>query len=258
MNSIRFLLKKALRMSSNELQFKNNNPGAVQYGNFINYYEFNPPSNRITLLPSHIWSATPNTTEDTFLALDIGCNAGNLTHELMCFLQKQLPQSTKLQILAVDIDPVLIERARENYTTSNIQFETSDCTQSDFTLLIDNFLKNNKKTKFDAIFCFSTTMWIHLNHGDKGLQEFLKNMTALCEMFVVEPQPWKCYTSAVKRMKGNIEFQHFKTLKMRVNVVKDIELFFTNELNMIKVFESTKTEWKRIIFCFKHTSDQIN
>lgn len=63
-------------MSSNELQFKNNNPGAVQYGNFINYYEFNPPSNRITLLPSHIWSATPNTTEDTFLALDIGCNAG--------------------------------------------------------------------------------------------------------------------------------------------------------------------------------------
>lgn len=53
-----------------DLKFKGGNPGAVRYGNFINYYQFNPASNRLKLLPSNIWS------KNQFYGLDLGCNAG--------------------------------------------------------------------------------------------------------------------------------------------------------------------------------------
>lgn len=56
---------------SNKLQFKGANPGAVQYGNFINYYQFHPPDDRVKLLPKNIWI-----TGTVCIALDIGCNAG--------------------------------------------------------------------------------------------------------------------------------------------------------------------------------------
>ena len=50
-------------------------PGAARYGNFINYYQFNPPEERIKYLPESfiqcLWDE-----KETFLWLDIGCNAG--------------------------------------------------------------------------------------------------------------------------------------------------------------------------------------
>lgn len=57
-----------------ELNFKSNNPGAVRHGNFINYYQFHPAENRIKVLPTSedIW----NSEGETFVCLDIGCNAG--------------------------------------------------------------------------------------------------------------------------------------------------------------------------------------
>lgn len=54
-----------------KLQFKGGNPGAVQFGNFINYYQFHPPEERINLLPKNIWRS-----DQPCIALDIGCNAG--------------------------------------------------------------------------------------------------------------------------------------------------------------------------------------
>lgn len=58
-------------MSNTKLQFKGGNPGAVQYGNFINYYKFHPPNERIKLIPKNIWDIN-----DPYEVLDIGCNAG--------------------------------------------------------------------------------------------------------------------------------------------------------------------------------------
>lgn len=54
-----------------DLNFKNGNPGAVLYGNFINYYQFHPPDERIKLLPENLFIS-----EEKIVALDIGCNAG--------------------------------------------------------------------------------------------------------------------------------------------------------------------------------------
>lgn len=60
---------------SSDLQFRGNNPGAVQYGNFINYYQFNPPENRLEVLPLDILTQIPDTKSKIY-CLDIGCNAG--------------------------------------------------------------------------------------------------------------------------------------------------------------------------------------
>jgi hypothetical protein len=63
-----------MEMQDMELDFKGGNPGAVQYGNFINYYQFHPPENRLKLLPTGVWNKTK-----PFCALDLGCNAGVTT-----------------------------------------------------------------------------------------------------------------------------------------------------------------------------------
>lgn len=58
-------------METNELHFKGGNPGAVQYGNFINYYKFHSPYERIKLLDVDKWNV-----KKPYVVLDIGCNAG--------------------------------------------------------------------------------------------------------------------------------------------------------------------------------------
>lgn len=60
------------------LQFKGGNPGAVQYGNFINYYKFRSLDDRIKLLPV-VW--LPVT--EPYEAFDIGCNAGVCCKQFM-------------------------------------------------------------------------------------------------------------------------------------------------------------------------------
>lgn len=60
---------------NNHLRHRGNDPGAVQYGNFINYYQFNAPENRLEVFPLEILDHLKNTTTKVF-CLDIGCNAG--------------------------------------------------------------------------------------------------------------------------------------------------------------------------------------
>ena len=54
---------------------KSKNPGAARFGNFINYYEFNPPENRLKFLPSNLSSMLGAVTPP-LAVLDVGCNAG--------------------------------------------------------------------------------------------------------------------------------------------------------------------------------------
>jgi len=52
-------------------------PGSARYGNFINYYSFNPPERRVKLIPETFLSGCfGNNEHDTLLALDVGCNSG--------------------------------------------------------------------------------------------------------------------------------------------------------------------------------------
>ena len=52
-------------------------PGTARHGNFINYYSFNPPDRRTSVLDIDKLSSYMNGNDsNTSLALDIGCNAG--------------------------------------------------------------------------------------------------------------------------------------------------------------------------------------
>lgn len=54
-----------------------NDPGAAPYGNFINYYTFNPPENRLSLIPATLLQDLGyNKDHETTLILDVGCNSG--------------------------------------------------------------------------------------------------------------------------------------------------------------------------------------
>lgn len=50
-------------------------PGAAPFGNFINYYTFNPPENRLSLIPATLLQDL-GYDRDTTLILDVGCNSG--------------------------------------------------------------------------------------------------------------------------------------------------------------------------------------
>lgn len=70
--------------------------------------------------------------------------------------------------------------------------------------------------RYDVISCFSVSKWIHLQHGDKGLQTLFRRAYDLLRddgCFILEPQPWKSY----KRRKYLSEkmYQNFKEIKTR-------------------------------------------
>jgi len=160
---------------------------------------------------------------------------------------------THCHILGIDLDPVLIARAEEaNKYSSNVTYRCVNY-MNDSENTISLYLKQHSKDYFDVIFCFSVTMWIHLNYGDEGLRQFLSSVSMHANMVVIEPQPWKCYRTAVRRMKrsgGN--FPEFSSLKIRQGVAVDIENIFLNECNFIKIKrEGLYTDWGRELLFFR-------
>lgn len=228
-------------------------PGAARHGNFINYYDFNSATDRLNLLPlnSEIW--TSKTADNgSYVVLDIGCNAGNITQLLYPFLRDQIGKD--IFILGIDIDNILIDRASQNNKfPENITYVSCDITKEDSVAeIIPEYLKQFSKTKFDAVFCLSITMWIHLNNGDDGLKSFLNTVSTLASLLVIEPQPWKCYQNAVRRMKrakAADTFPLFNLLQWRQNVEKKITEYLDNGCAINCIYESVPTKWNRKI-CF--------
>lgn len=154
--------------------------------------------------------------------------------------------------MGIDIDPVLIERAKEKNSVENIEFFHLNFMDSQERInLLNEYLQKHHINKFNVCFCFSITMWIHLNHGDDGLRKFLETISEISDSIVIEPQPWKCYKSAVKRMKQcNKVFPHFTNLKLRNNIENDIENIII-KCGATKIYESPKTRWGRKLLVFK-------
>lgn len=62
-------------------------PGSVRYGNFINYYTFNPASERLKLIDKDFIKNDVKTDENIFHVLDIGCNSG-VSNSLEHYIKK--------------------------------------------------------------------------------------------------------------------------------------------------------------------------
>ena len=59
---------------------RTDDPGAARKGNFINYYQFNPPENRLKHIPADLLSRhlldEKDASSSSLVALDVGCNTG--------------------------------------------------------------------------------------------------------------------------------------------------------------------------------------
>ncbi|XP_077997816.1 pre-miRNA 5'-monophosphate methyltransferase-like [Glandiceps talaboti] len=247
------------------MEKKSFHPGAAPFGNFINYYSFNPVENRIKLMQDKLVKEITNQNESLpMLALDIGCNCGDLTVGLYNYLKDSKNQHSTdgkerkdFHFLGCDIDDSLIQRANEsNPHPDNINFKTLDVMNKEMCeSLFSDYLSQQNMEQFNIIFCFSITMWIHLQNGDSGLEEFLTRVSKWTEYLVIEPQPWKCYRSAVRRVAklklGDEYFPHFKSLTVRSNVVEYIDKFLSDKCDMELLDCFGETDWERKLLLYK-------
>ena len=156
-----------------------------KYGNFHSYYTFHGQESRSLLLPQNFFLSlwTSQGQPLSFTLLDIGCNEGNLTIELYNRAKLELPTHIKCCALGVDLDSELIDRANlKTVDVTDISFQTVDIMSKEEAYgvsLIERYCVANGIRGFSFVSQFSITMWIHLNHGDVGLETFLSLGAAL-------------------------------------------------------------------------------
>uniref|UniRef100_A0AAV1T6S1 RNA methyltransferase n=1 Tax=Peronospora matthiolae TaxID=2874970 RepID=A0AAV1T6S1_9STRA len=165
----------------------------------------------------------------------------------------------KLMVLGVDPDEALIERAANKPVQLDegdvVQFRRVDVMTSKFSKEIAPFLELAEraaaKRKFDLVTCFSVTMWIHLNNGDDGLWKFLETVSDMTEHLLIEPQTWKCYRNARKRLnRRHVEVpQSFNEIKVRADVVEKIDAFLLAGRFRYKAQLGT-TNWSRNVVLY--------
>uniref|UniRef100_K3W6U0 RNA methyltransferase n=1 Tax=Globisporangium ultimum (strain ATCC 200006 / CBS 805.95 / DAOM BR144) TaxID=431595 RepID=K3W6U0_GLOUD len=167
----------------------------------------------------------------------------------------ELKERKKLFVLGVDIDKVLIERAVKKPVEVTegdvVQFSYADVSDKSFDDTIYSFLEPAKRSPsqrpFDLVTCFSVTMWIHLNQGDDGLWKFLDKVSEMAEHLIVEPQPWKCYRNAIKRLsRRRMEIPaSFKAIQVRQDVVERIDAFLSDAGRFRFKTQLGRTNWSR-------------
>ena len=157
--------------------------------------------------------------------------------------------------LGIDVDEDLIKAACVKVNRKQIDFKTCDIiTNSKF---IEDYLQGQDFDQFDVIFCFSVSMWIHLNHGENGLKHLFRQCKRLCKgLFLLEPQPWKCYMTAARRMRklNQPKFDHLDLIKQehrQENLLPYITGLCENE-GFKLISTMGETHWKRPIMLFKN------
>ncbi|XP_019620363.1 PREDICTED: pre-miRNA 5'-monophosphate methyltransferase-like, partial [Branchiostoma belcheri] len=161
----------------------------------------------------------------------------------------QPTQHTDFHMLGCDIDNILIQRATENHRhTDHLTFQTLDYMDTEQRQeSLGSYLQRFSRTKFDVTFCFSVTMWIHLQNGDSGLRDFLRSVSSNTWFLLLEPQPWKCYRSAARRLRklGRAEFPQLQELQIRSNVETEIDRCLTQDCAMRRAGGFGETQWGR-------------
>jgi len=236
-----------------QVEVETKNPGAARFGNFINYYQFNPPSARLSLLPRDLLGQLSlPATAAAVTVLDVGCNAGDLT----VGLYEQLAGRERcVSVLGVDLDPQLVERAvQHNPHPSNISFITCDLMADTHTSELETWLSRHDSNTFHLATVFSVTMWVHLNHGDAGLGRFLRLLAARARWLLLEPQPWKCYQTAARRARRlGCAGWDLAALQHRGPALQSALLMLAAQAGLSLVAEFGETNWNRKLLLFKRS-----
>ncbi|KAJ5219848.1 hypothetical protein N7468_009052 [Penicillium chermesinum] len=171
---------------------------AARYGNYHQYYtKFRAPTvpdERLSLLPAEVLPGAR--------VIDLGCNAGKLTHEAIA-------HCGAAAAVGVDIDPWLIEQAKAAYPDG-------PCTFEHFDFVDASAYTGTALGKFDVALLLSVTKWVHLNNGDAGMLRLFTHIHSILKdggYLVVEPQPMSNYAKASKKNKELREM--YKTIQMR-------------------------------------------
>ncbi|XP_010740953.3 pre-miRNA 5'-monophosphate methyltransferase [Larimichthys crocea] len=237
-----------------------NDPGAAPYGNFINYYTFNPPENRLSLIPATLLQDLGYSDgQQTTLILDVGCNSGELSVAFYEHLvqgpvceQEEESNRRRVNLLGFDLDEILIERAQQaNPLPSNISFIPLDIIKD--TDQLQDYLNQHGCSSFHLCLCLAVTMWVHLNHGDSGLLHLLSSLASISQHILLEAQPWKCYRSAARRLRklGRSDFDHFKNLKIRGEMAEHAREHLERNCGMELIQSFGSTAWDRKLLLFR-------
>lgn len=105
---------------------------------------------------------------------------------------------------------------------------------------------------FHFISVFSTTMWIHINHGDDGLRAFFITVKSFLlphfSALLVEPQPPKCYTNAARRCrKLRISYPPFLEKVDRTKALSLLASIIERDLGLSSSYCFGKEEWGRAL-----------
>ena len=97
----------------------------------------------------------------------------------------------------------------------------------------------------------------HKNHGDEGMDAFFRKISRLSDLVLLEPQPWKCYRTAARRMRklGQPEFEHLKVLEETIEGagtrVEEHLLKMCLKYGLRPVEQYGETDWKRKLVLLK-------
>lgn len=224
-----------------------------QYGNFHSYYKFHGADARIDALPSTLFTALANRANQV-LILDVGCNEGTLSLELLQRVKSELTSSVQVHLLGIDLDEKLIERARNKCQNNiSIAFEACDIMSDSADTFLQSYLTSRGATAFSITCLFSVTMWIHLNHGDDGLKRILTKVAAVTShSLVVEPQPWKCYKVAGKRCrKLGLPTFPYPPGKLELNPQSGITHFLESQCKMVESISVKTSQWDRSVSVYR-------
>lgn len=161
-------------------------------------------------------------------------------------------------MLGIDLDPQLVERAVEKCSSPTVEFRRLNAVTDvqEREALWSSYLAARGRKRFHIAFCFSTTMWVHLNHGDSGLESLLASLCQWADNVVIEPQPWKCYRSAARRLRraGKPPFPHFDSLVHRSSVLDHIDHVMRHQLSMVLHAHLGDSEWLRPVRWYRHVT----
>ncbi len=132
-------------------------------------------------------------------------------------------------------------------TASTDDAATSTPTTTTTTTMATPLSSSLLPPRFNIVFCFSVTMWIHLHHGDDGLRRFLDLLSARAEHLVVEPQPWKCYLTCKKRWRKSKQPDPpmLSTIQWRNDVDDQIVSYLESECGFKVLRRLGETHWER-------------
>ncbi len=180
---------------------------------------------------------------------------------------KQESSKRDVFVHGVDVDEVLILRAKEQQQQQEgeakgggdgVSFSHGDIMEESVVDELKKIVGDRGKDCFDLAFCFSVSMWIHLNHGDAGLRAFFSRLASLSRFVLLEPQPWKCYQTAARRMRklGEPEFEHLRTMEHRGENLEPFIVSLLVECGFKVIEEFGKTNWKRKVMLLRRDDNE--